>query len=116
MASRPGLLDDDLVFDSLTKCAAYEHSMTEIKDHFECINKKCYPFSRVQFYHNQWIPMVEAFEQKWGSGYVPADIKSSLAEVKKSYPIFVAECTKWNLGVAETKDHFEWINKYYPFP
>ena len=76
-----------LTFNSAAECAEWNHGMTEIKDNIKWINKKWYPFPRVQFYKNHWIPMVEAFEKKWGSNYVSADIKSSLAEVKKLYPL-----------------------------
>ena len=82
-----GLFCDDLIFNSAAECAEWNHGVTEIKDHIAWINKKRYLFPRVQFYHNHWIPMIEAFEQNLGSDYVPADIKSSLAEVKKLYPL-----------------------------
>ena len=73
------------IFD--VQCNEWNLDMEEISNHHEWIRSLNYPFPRVPSYHNYWIPRVEAFMQKWSSDYVPADIKSSLAEVKELYPI-----------------------------
>ena len=73
------------IFD--VQCNECYLDMEEISNHHEWIRSLNYPFPRVPSYHNYWIPRVEAFMQKWSSDYVPADIKSSLAEVKELYPI-----------------------------
>ena len=71
----------------LAQCEERVHDVGEIRNHREWIEGQKYPFPRVLFYQNHWIPKVEAFIQKWTSEYVPDDVKRSLAEVKERYPI-----------------------------
>ena len=73
-------------FSSEAKYTEWKNDVMAIKDKIAWINTTWAPEPQFSHYHNQWIPMVEAFEQKWGSDYVPADIKSSLDEVKSSIP------------------------------
>ena len=73
-----------LDFSSEAEYIEWYHEVMAIKDEIASINTTRYPEPRLSHYRNRWVPMVEAFEQKWGSDYVPADIKSSLDEVKSS--------------------------------
>ena len=73
-----------LNFSSETEYIEWYHEVMVIKDKIASINTTWYPEPRLSNYRNQWVLMVEAFEQKWGSNYVPADIKSTLDEVKSS--------------------------------
>ena len=73
-----------LNFNSEPECIEWYHEIMVIKDKIALINTTWYPEPRLSNYQNQWVPMVKAFEQKWGSDYVPADIKSTLEKVKSS--------------------------------
>ena len=73
-------------FSSAAKYTKWHHDMMAIKDNIASINTTWAPEPRFSHYQNQRIPMAEAFEQKLGSDYVPADFKSSLDEVKSSIP------------------------------
>ena len=72
-----------LSFDSTPEFIKWHHEVMVIKDEIATINTTWYPEPRLSNYR-KWVLMVEAFEQKWGSDYVPADIKSALDEVKNS--------------------------------
>ena len=72
-----------LNFNSEPEYIKWYHEVMVIKDEVAWINTTWYPEPRLSNYR-KWVPMVEAFEQKWGSDYVPADIKSALDEVKSS--------------------------------
>ena len=71
----------------VAQCKERVREVEEIRNHREWIEGPNHPFPRVLFYHNLWVPKVEAFIQKWSSDYVPDDVKRSLAEVKELYPI-----------------------------
>ena len=73
-----------LNFSSEAKYIKWYHEAMAIKDEIASINTTWYPEPRLSHYRNQWVPMVEAFEKKWGSDYVPTDIKSTFNEVKCS--------------------------------
>ena len=68
-----------------TECTEWNHELTTIKHHMErCVEMPA--IAQAQFFHNYWVPRVEAFVNKWGSEYVPDQILSTLAAVKKFYP------------------------------
>ena len=75
-----------MTFNSAAECTNWNHDVAKIKDKMAWINTQWYPLLRVPLYQNEWIPMYKAFDQKWGSDYVPADIKSSLVDVMDLYP------------------------------
>ena len=70
-------------FENTPEFIKWHQEVMVIKDEIATINTTWYPEPRLSNYR-KWAPMVEAFEQKWGSDYVPADIKSALDEVKNS--------------------------------
>ena len=70
----------------VAQCNERVREVEIIRNHHEWIKNLNHLFPQGSSYHNYWIPRVEAFMQKWSSDYVPADIKSSLAEVKELYP------------------------------
>ena len=72
-----------LNFNSEPEYIEWYHEVMVIKDEVALINTTWYPEPRLSNYR-KWVPMVKAFEQKWASDYVPADIKSALDEVKSS--------------------------------
>ena len=83
---RASYISGDLVmqmtFNSAAECTDWNHDVTKIKDKMAWINTQWHPFPQVSLYQNEWILMFKAFKQKWGSDYVPADIKSSLVDIK----------------------------------
>ena len=71
-----------LSFSSAEESAEWRNDLSAIKDRIAWINTKWYPEPRMSLYRDQWVPMVHAFEQKWGAALVPADVRTALAEVE----------------------------------
>jgi len=72
-----------MTFASQSQWGEWRIETQTTKNHIDWINDNTTsPNPRLGHYKQQWLPSIDALEQKWGSKYVPADIQKARVEVR----------------------------------